>query len=106
MGDFFFASRATGHALVEGFQPSDLFLWYDPREDCIMPLLSTTMEAPGWETIISTGHVSWTAASVPAQACVQRRLGKGALRVCQLMLAGRLINPAAEELARRLTTQP
>jgi hypothetical protein len=105
MGDFFFASRATGHPLVEGFLPHDLFLWYDPKEDCIMPLLSTTMDAPGWKTIVSTGHVSWTSASVPAQACVEKRLGKGVLRICQLMLAGRLINPAAEGLARRLTTQ-
>jgi hypothetical protein len=106
MGDFFFASRATGHPLVAGLEPRDLFLWYDPREDCIMPLLSTTLDAPGWDTIVSTGHVSWTGASVPAQACAEKRLGKGVLRICQLTLAGRLINPAAEELARRLVTRP
>jgi hypothetical protein len=103
MGDFFFASRATGHPLVAGFQPQDLFLWYDPKEDCIMPLLSTTMEAPGWDTVVSTGHLSWTSASRTAQACVEKRLGGGALRICQVMLSGRLVNPAAEELARRLT---
>jgi hypothetical protein len=102
MGEFLFASRATGHPIVEGFEPRDLFLWYDPKEDCIMPLLSTAMDAPGWDTVLSTGHVSWTGASRPAQACVEKRLGQGALRICQLMLSGRLINPAAEVLARRL----
>jgi hypothetical protein len=104
MGEFFFASRATGHPLVQGFEPRDFFLWYHPQEDSIMPLLSTTMDAPGWDTVLSSGHVSWTSSSRPAQACVEKRLGRGALRICQLMLAGRLINPAAEELARRLTT--
>ncbi len=102
MGEFFFASRATGHPLVEGFRPRDLFLWHDPKEDCIMPLLGTTMDAPGWDTIVSTGHVSWTGASSPAQACVEKAVGRGVLRICQLRLAGRLVNPAAEELARRL----
>jgi hypothetical protein len=102
MGEFFFASRATGHPLVEGMEPRDLFMWYDPAEDSVMPLLAATLDAPGWDVVVSTGHLSWTAASTPAQACVEKRVGKGAVRICQVRLAGRLVNPAAELLARRL----
>lgn len=104
MGEFFFASRATGHPLVKDFQPRDFFFWLDPKEDCVMPLLSATLDAPGWETVLSTGHVSWSGASVPAQACAEKRLGKGSLRICQVKLAGRLLNPPAELFARRLVT--
>ena len=38
----------------------------------------------------------------PARAAVERRVGRGAYRVCQVRLAGLLINPVAGLFARRL----
>jgi hypothetical protein len=105
MGEFFFVSRATGHPLVRDLEPRDFFLWYDPSADCIMPLLGTILETEGWETVLSTSNLSWAGASGEAQACAERRIGRGALRICQVRLAGMLVNPVAEIFARRLTAR-
>ncbi len=102
MGEFFFVSRATGHQLVEGFQPDDFKFWYDPADDCVMPLIGAVLLAPGWSTVLASGVVGWGAEGGPAQAAVERREGEGTVRVCQVRLARMLVNPAATLFARRL----
>lgn len=102
MGEFYFASRATGHALVTGFQPEDFKLWYDPKEDCVMPLIGAVLLAPGWSQILTSGVVGWGADGGPAQAAVERREGEGVIRICQVRLARMLVNPVALLFARRL----
>jgi hypothetical protein len=102
MYEFFFASRATGHALVTGFQPEDFKFWYDPAEDCVMPVIGAVLLAPGWSQILASGVVGWGADGGPAQAAVERREGEGVVRVCQVRLARMLANPAAMLFARRL----
>ena len=102
MGEFFFVSRATGHQLVEGFQPDDFKFWYDPAADCVMPLIGAVLFAPGWSPVLASGVVGWGAEGGPAQAAVERRVGEGIVRVCQVRLARMLVNPATTLFARRL----
>jgi hypothetical protein len=102
MGEFFFVSRSTGHALVTGFQTEDFKFWYDPKEDCAMPLIGAVLLAPGWSQILGSGVVSWGADGGPAQAAVERREGEGVIRICQVRLARMLVNPVAMLFARRL----
>ncbi|MBN1556707.1 MAG: glycoside hydrolase family 2, partial [Lentisphaerae bacterium] len=100
-----FVTRGTGHPLVEGFEPHDFRFWYDPAEDCPTPLLHTVLKGGGWETILGTGQGAWRQPWGPAGAAVERRLGRGAVRVCQVRLAGRTGNPVAHEFAVRLLAQ-
>ena len=51
-GPLHFASRATGHDLVRGFQPADFKLWYDASVDRIAPLLLTGFTAPAGEPVL------------------------------------------------------
>jgi beta-galactosidase/beta-glucuronidase len=96
-GPLHFASRATGHNLVHGFQPEDFKLWYDATVDRITPLLLTGFTAPGWEPVL-------TSFDKLATACKPE--GQGQWCICQVALAGRTAgNPVAEILARRLLAE-
>jgi hypothetical protein len=93
-GPLHFASRATGHDLVRGFQPEDFRLWYDASVDRIAPLLSNLFTAPGWEPMLT---------SFDKLAAAWKSEGRGGWCICQVALAGRTTgNPAAEIFARRL----
>lgn len=102
MKDFFFASRNTSHSLVDGFEEHDFFMWYDPRCGYITPILSSTIRAEGWQTVVASGIVSWGADGGPAGAVIERTHGNGRYRVSQLSLAGRTINPVARIFSERL----
>lgn len=103
MREFFFVSRKTGHPLVDGFAERDFAFWYDPAHDYISPILGTVMRAgPQWATVLGSGVVSWGAEGGPAAAALEREVGKGKIRICQVELAGRTVNPAARAFARRL----
>ena len=54
-----FVSRATGHRLVDGFEPEDFKCWYDPGPDYFRPLLATVFEADGWQPILTSGNGVW-----------------------------------------------
>jgi hypothetical protein len=96
--------RNTGHELVEGFAPEDFRFWYDPAVDHPAPFLATTLHAgPAWRPILRSGNGDWKGDWGPAEAAMEREVGPGVLRVCQLSLAGRIAgNPVAEIFARRL----
>jgi hypothetical protein len=98
-----FVSRATGHALVAGFEADDFRYWHDPAAGRITPLLPTTFQAPGWTPILLSGEAGWGAPPHPAFAAAERSHGKGRIIVSLVSLAGRTsTNPAAERFARRL----
>lgn len=98
-----FASRATGHPLVSGFAPRDFWFWHDPQTDCPSPLLDTVFEAAGWTPILTSGNGDWGVKWKPALAAAELRQGRGAFRVSQVKLAGRMnTNPVALLYARRL----
>jgi hypothetical protein len=90
-----FVSRATGHRLVEGFQPDDFKFWYDARLDRPSPLLTKpAFRAAGWEAILL---------SYNAMAAGWKADGKGHWCICQIELAHRIAgNPVAAIFARRL----
>lgn len=95
-----FASRATGHPLVQDFQPDDFRCWYDPRAGYITPLLQGYAQAPGWRPILVIGTPH---APAPALAAAERAFGRGMLRLCQITVARRMAaNPVADRFARRL----
>ena len=105
IGGRHFASRDTGHALVEGFEPEDFKFWYDPAMDRPSPLLETVLDAPGWTPVLMSGNGGWEVDWHAAPAAVEKRHGAGAYRVCQVKLAGRLANPVARLFAARLVAK-
>jgi hypothetical protein len=102
MGGRHFVSRDTGHGLVAGFEPEDFKFWYDPAVDRPSPLLETVLDAPGWTPILMSGNGGWEVGWHAAPAAVEMQRGAGAFRVCQVTLAGRLVNPVARIFAERL----
>ncbi len=98
-----FVSRATGHPLVDGFEPDDFRFWHDVASDTITPLLHATFQAPGWKPILLSGEAGWGEPDRPALAAAERPLGKGRIVVSLLSLTGRVqTNPAADIFVRRL----
>lgn len=90
-----FVSRATGHKLVEGFEPDDFKFWYDAAVDRPSPLLQArSLKAAGFEPILR---------SFDALAAGGKADGKGCWYVCQIALSGRIAgNPVAAIFAQRL----
>jgi len=96
MGDYYFVSPTTNHSLVKGYQPFDFHLWYSGKDSCIMPLVANTINAPGWESILSSGNSNWVADKGPVMAASQLKFGKGVFRICELEFLDRLpYNPTA-----------
>jgi len=98
-----FVSRATGHPLVAEFAPEDFMLWYNASLGYPSPLLERTFTADGWAPILTSGNGPWNGDWAPVLAAAEKRDGKGAWRICNLKLAGRIQgNPVAELFARKL----
>ena len=96
MGDYYFASPTTNHSLVKGYQPFDFHLWYSGKDSCIMPLLAYTINAPGWEPVLSSGNSNWVADKGPVMAASQLKFGNGIFRICELQFLDRVsYNPTA-----------
>ena len=98
-----FASRRTGHPLVEGFAAHDFQYWYDPAKSCIAPLLEATFTAADFTAILTGGNTDENGQWGSALAVAEKKLGAGRLVVCQIKLAGRTAtNPPAAIFAQRL----
>lgn len=96
MGDYYFVSPTTGHVLVTDFKPFDFNMWYNEKEEVIMPLLSYTMSAPAWTTILSSGATNWVTDKGQVMAAGELKYGKGIFRICEIKLNDRLnTNPTA-----------
>jgi hypothetical protein len=103
MNPVHFVSRATGHPLVEGFQPDDFKFWYDEGVGYVTPLLNTTFIAQGWTPILLTGNGGWGQPWSPALAVAEIQHGRGLIRICQVELANRIkTNPVARIFSQRL----
>ena len=102
MGPRHFVARATGHPLVEGFQPNDFRFWYDEAQSRIAPLLDNLIVGEGGCSILSSGQLAWGQPLTIADAVREYPVGEGSLIVCCLELKGRLSNPIAREFLERL----
>ncbi|MEM9237307.1 MAG: glycoside hydrolase family 2 TIM barrel-domain containing protein, partial [Verrucomicrobiota bacterium] len=98
-----FASRRTGHPLVEGFEPHDFRHWFDPAEDCIAPIIHHTFLAEGARPILLTGNSTDDGQWKSALAAAEFDHGDGRIVICQVNLPGRTgTNPPAKLFANRL----
>ncbi|HEY3343076.1 MAG TPA: glycoside hydrolase family 2 TIM barrel-domain containing protein [Anaerolineae bacterium] len=104
MGGRHFISRDTAHPLVEGFGPGDFKFWYDPAVERPAPLLDSVLEVSGWTPILMSGNGGWEIDWHATPAAVELRQGAGTYRICQVKLAGRLLNPVARIFAQRLVS--
>jgi Glycosyl hydrolases family 2, sugar binding domain/Glycosyl hydrolases family 2/Glycosyl hydrolases family 2, TIM barrel domain len=105
MGSPHFVSCGAGHPLAAGFGVDDFKFWYDESVGYTTPLLDTVFDPPpaGWQTILRSGNGTWQSAWQAVPAVMEKRVGKGVFRFCQVKLAHRLrTNPAAATFARRL----
>ena len=91
MGPRHFADCGTGHELVEGFEPYDFWFWHDGAVGHPTPLLTTVFDpAPaGWNIILESGNGSWKDDWKPVPAVVEKSLGEGIIRACQVKLVNR-----------------
>jgi hypothetical protein len=103
MGPRHFVSRATGHPMVEGFQPNDFRFWFNESAGRVAPILTTVIDADGWNPILLTGDGGWTGSWDYHPAAAEITEGRGLWRVCQVSLADCIrFNPAARLFAQRL----
>jgi hypothetical protein len=68
------------------------------------PLLDTVIEKTDWTPILMSGNGGWEIDWHATPAAVEKRHGAGTYRICQVKLAGRLINPVARIFAGRLVS--
>ena len=100
-----FVGCSTGHELVADFQPYDCFFWHDAKLGYPSPLLATVLDPvpTGWTTILESGNGSWESDWKSVPAAVEKQVGQGTVRVCQVKLAHRsATNPVAAIFTRRL----
>jgi len=98
-----YASRQTGHPLVDGFAPHDFSRWYDPQEDCVTALLLSTFTASDFTPVLTGGNTDSSGTWSSALAVAEKAVGAGRVFVCQVKLAGRTkTNPPAALFAQRL----
>jgi len=94
LGERHVVSRATGHPLVADLMPEDLRCWYDAAAGYITPLLPTTVAAPGWAPILTSGNGTWEGTWAPALAAAEYADGApGASARCAWLAARRRIPP-------------
>lgn len=98
-----FVAREPSHPLVADFRPNDFRFWFDPALDRPAPLLNTLFFADeSWAPILRTGQGGWGREWEPALAAAEKAYGNGRFILCQVTLAGRLINPGARIFAERV----
>lgn len=98
-----FCARAPGHPLVADLKPNDFRFWYDASTGYVTPVLATTLTAPGWTPILTSGNGDWSGKWGPALAVAEKTYGRGRFMICQVSLADRTRhNPVARLFASRL----
>jgi hypothetical protein len=98
-----FASRRTGHDLVEGFHEFDFNYWYEPKSDMIKPIVESTFTCEDFKPILTAGNADDEAKWCKVLAAGEKTFGKGSFIVCQVQLAGRTsTNPTAKIFALRM----
>ena len=104
MGDYYFVSSTTGHALVQWAEPMDFKFWFNDEKDVVTPFIGNVLKADGWTPILTTGQTSWGSRDEgPYLAVAGKTFGKGKYIICQLQLNHRVnSNPCAKKFAYRL----
>ena len=98
-----FASRKTGHSMVDGFEKNDFRYWYAPAEDRIAAFLETTFAAEGYTPILTSGNLDKNGNWHSEMAVGEKKLGQGSIILCQIELTGRTKhNPPAKVFAGRI----
>ena len=103
MGDYYFASPATGYPVVRDFKPFDFRFWYDEKKGLIAPILAYTISAPQWKPILSSGATNWVEDKGAVLAAGELKYGKGFFRICEVQLIDKVnCNPVAKEFLTTL----
>lgn len=98
-----FASRKTGHEMVQGFKWDDFKHWYDPKQDRIKAIVEATFEAKEYEPILTCGNSDGNGGWIKTLCVGQMQYGSGSFIVSQLALAGRVkTNPTSKIFALKL----
>jgi hypothetical protein len=104
MGNYYFVSPKTGHALVQWAEPMDFKFWFNERADLVTPFIANVLKADGWTPILFTGQTSWGSRDEgPYLAAAQKKSGNGSFVICQLQLNHRgNANPTARKFIYKL----
>jgi hypothetical protein len=104
MGDYFFAQITPELLKDKRFQSKDFFLWYDQKAGYINPIISNIFKAEGWKPLLTSGLCNWGKEDPSGYSVVgEKRSGKGAYYISEIMLSGRVKeNPAGWLLFNRM----
>ena len=107
MGEYYFVSPHTGHPMVRDARPFDFKFWYNDQKGLVSPFLGSMIALEElWSPVLSTGKTTWVGIAGEYAAVAEMKKGKGAYRICQLQLNGRVnSNPTANVFTRRLLSQ-
>lgn len=94
-----FASRNTGHPLIQDLEENDIRYWYDSSVGYITPLLEKTIDTKDFEVVVSTGNQDQEGNWKKVAGLVEKSYGKGIIYVNELKMFGRTdSNPVATDL--------
>ncbi len=104
MGDYFFAQITPELLKDKRFQSKDFFLWYDQKAGYINPIISNIFKAERWKPLLTSGLCNWGKEDPSGYSVVgEKRSGKGAYYISEIMLSGRVKeNPAGWLLFNRM----
>ncbi len=103
MNPVHFASRDTGHWLVEGMEANSVKFWFDEDLGYVSPFLHVTFTADGWEPALLCGNGNWASPWQSVLAAASKKEGAGCWIICQLDFHNRIkSNPVAAQLATRI----
>jgi hypothetical protein len=98
-----FASRKTGHELVEGLKEFDFNYWYDAKSQMIKPIIESTFTCNNFKPILFAGNANDNAQWCRVLAAGKKQFGQGSYIICQVQLGDRIeSNPTAKIFALRL----
>jgi len=97
MGSYYFVSSQTKNPMVSMFKAFDFRFWYHEQSGVIAPILSFTLTAKNWTSILTSGSSNWLGDKGTVMAAAELKYGKGVFRICELKLLDRInTNPTAQ----------
>ena len=106
MGSYYFTSPQTGHRFSKNAKPFDFRMWFDEKEEYIMPFLDKIVMADDWNAILSTGNTNWVEDHGKAAAVAELKFGKGEIIICELDIENKLkTNPVAHNFINQILRQ-
>jgi hypothetical protein len=103
MGPRHFVSCDSGHPIVKGFEREDFKFWCDDSLGYASPILNTVLEAKEWTPVLLSGDGGWGRPWGSVSVAVEKKAGKGCLRICLMDILNRVqTNPVAKLFASKL----